>query len=55
MIGTGSFPRKLSIPGAELPGVLTNREIWNLEKLPKSMVIIGCGCVGNEGTRSSDY
>jgi dihydrolipoamide dehydrogenase len=48
VIGTGSSPNRLSIPGADLPGVLTNREIFDLKNLPKSMVVIGCGYVGVE-------
>jgi len=48
IIGTGSAPDKLQIPGADLPGVLTNREILNIKKLPASMVVIGCSYVGVE-------
>jgi len=48
IIGTGSMPNRLSIPGADLPGVLTNREILQIKKPPKSMVVIGCSYVGVE-------
>ena len=48
VIATGSSPNMLSIPGADLPGVITNREIFDIKKLPKSIVIIGCGYIGVE-------
>lgn len=48
VIGTGSSPNRLTIPGAHLPGVLTNREIFNLKSLPQSMIVVGCGYVGVE-------
>ena len=48
VLGTGSSPNRLSISGSNLPGVLTNREIFSLEHLPKSMVVIGCGYIGVE-------
>ena len=48
VIATGSSPNRLSIPGADLPGVITNREIFDIKKQPKSIVIIGCGYIGVE-------
>jgi pyruvate/2-oxoglutarate dehydrogenase complex dihydrolipoamide dehydrogenase (E3) component len=48
VLGTGSSPNRLPISGSDLPGVLTNREIFSLEHLPKSMVVIGCGYIGVE-------
>jgi dihydrolipoamide dehydrogenase len=48
LLATGSSPNRLSISGSNLPGVLTNREIFNLKDLPKSMVVIGCGYIGVE-------
>jgi dihydrolipoamide dehydrogenase len=48
MIATGSEAR--SLPGLEIDGkvLLTNREILNMQAIPKSMVVVGCGAVGVE-------
>lgn len=48
MIATGSEAR--SLPGVEIDGktILTNREILQLQAIPKSMVVVGCGAVGVE-------
>jgi dihydrolipoamide dehydrogenase len=40
----GGRPRRLPIPGAEL--ALTHSDVWNLKKLPKSVVIIGAAATG---------
>jgi dihydrolipoamide dehydrogenase len=48
VVATGSSPKRISIPGAHLPGVLSNREILSLKKLPKSLVVLGCSYVGIE-------
>jgi dihydrolipoamide dehydrogenase len=48
LISTGSSPAKPPIPGCDLPGVLDSTCILNLEKLPKSVVIIGGGVIGCE-------
>ena len=48
LIATGSRPRTL--PGLEIDGeyVLTSDEALELEKLPKSMIIVGGGAIGIE-------
>lgn len=48
MLATGSEAR--SLPGVEIDGktVLTNREILQLQDIPKSMIVVGCGAVGVE-------
>lgn len=48
MIASGSEAR--SLPGVEIDGktVLTNREILQLDSVPKSLVVVGCGAVGVE-------
>lgn len=48
IIATGSRPRKLSIPGIEKVKYLTNENIFNLDKLPKKLLIIGGGPIGTE-------
>jgi len=48
MVATGSEAR--SLPGVEIDGstILTNREILQLDSVPKSLVVVGCGAVGVE-------
>ncbi|MDD2498700.1 MAG: dihydrolipoyl dehydrogenase [Desulfitobacteriaceae bacterium] len=48
LIATGSLPTMLPIPGMELPKVMTSNEVLELDRIPKSMVIIGGGVVGIE-------
>mgnify|MGYP001081258231 CR=1 FL=1 len=48
VISTGSKPRVLGIPGEDLPHVKTSDTIWDMETLPKAMVIIGGGPIGLE-------
>ncbi len=48
VIATGSSPDTPSIPGLERTPYLTNREIFSLERLPESMVILGAGPVSTE-------
>jgi len=48
MIATGSDAR--SLPGVQIDGgtILTNREILQLDAIPKSLVVVGAGAVGVE-------
>jgi dihydrolipoamide dehydrogenase len=48
IIATGSVPSPVPMPGGDLPGVLTSRELLDLDHLPESMVIIGASVVGTE-------
>ena len=54
LIATGSIPRRLDVPGADLSGVYYLREIDDSEAiksafaLPKSLVVIGAGWIGLE-------
>ena len=48
MIATGSSAKKLPIPGADLPGVVTSREMLQLEQIPKRLCVIGGRVVGME-------
>ena len=48
IIATGSVSASLPVPGADLPGILTSREILNLQEVPKSLCVIGGGVIGLE-------
>jgi len=48
LLATGSRPRMLSLPGMSLPGVLDSDRLLELEKLPRSLCIIGGGAIGVE-------
>ncbi len=41
IIASGSLPRRYEIPGAYGPGVLTTKELLDLNELPRSLAIIG--------------
>jgi pyruvate/2-oxoglutarate dehydrogenase complex dihydrolipoamide dehydrogenase (E3) component len=48
VIATGSSAAAPPIPGLAETGFITNREIYSLDRLPASMVIIGGGPIGVE-------
>lgn len=48
IIATGGTARKLNIPGADLPHVISNVEVFSLKKLPESLTVIGAGPIGLE-------
>ena len=48
IIATGSVSASLPIPGADLPGVLTSKEILDLEEVPRRLCVIGGGVIGLE-------
>ena len=48
IIATGSVSASLPVPGADLPGILTSREILDLQEVPKSLCVIGGGVIGLE-------
>lgn len=48
LLATGSKPKMLPLPGMELPGVLSSDELFELEELPQSLIIIGGGAIGVE-------
>ncbi len=48
IIATGSVSASLPIPGADLPGVLTSKEILDLEEFPSRLCVIGGGVIGLE-------
>ena len=48
IIATGSVSASLPIPGADLPGILTSREVLDLQEVPKRLCVIGGGVIGLE-------
>ncbi len=48
IIATGSYSASLPIPGAELEGVISSKEILELEEVPQRLCIIGAGVIGLE-------
>lgn len=48
IIATGSVSASLPIPGADLPGVLTSKEILDIEEVPQRLCVIGGGVIGLE-------
>ncbi|HHV63887.1 MAG TPA: dihydrolipoyl dehydrogenase [Peptococcaceae bacterium] len=48
LLATGSRTADLPIPGTDLPGVLTSKEVLDLTTVPGRMVIIGGGVIGME-------
>ena len=48
IIASGSSPAKLPIEGIDKKHVITSDEIFNIDKLPKKLVIIGGGVIGLE-------
>ena len=48
IIATGSVSATLPIPGNDLPGVLTYKEILDIEEIPQRLCVIGGGVIGLE-------
>lgn len=48
IIATGSYSASLPIPGADLEGVITSKEILDLEAVPQRLCVIGAGVIGLE-------
>ena len=48
IIATGSYSASLPIPGADLEGVITSREILDLQAVPRRLCVIGAGVIGLE-------
>ena len=52
IIATGARPFIPPIPGLDKIGCLTSDNIWNLEKLPKRLMVLGGGPIGCEMTQT---
>lgn len=48
VLATGSRPRAISLPGIEHTRVFNNENIFNIDFLPKNLVVIGGGPIGIE-------
>ena len=48
IIATGSVSSSLPVDGADAPGILTSREILDIETLPERLCVIGGGVIGLE-------
>lgn len=48
IIATGSVSASLPIPGADLPGILSSKEILDIHEVPERLCVIGGGVIGLE-------
>lgn len=48
IVATGSVSASLPIPGADLEGVITSKEILELREVPQRLCVIGAGVIGLE-------
>ena len=48
IIATGSVSASLPIDGADLPGVITSKEILDVDEVPQRLCVIGGGVIGLE-------
>ena len=48
IIATGSVSASLLIEGADLPGVITSKEILDIDEVPQRLCVIGGGVIGLE-------
>lgn len=48
IIATGSVSATLPVPGADLPGILTSKEILDIQEIPGRLCVIGGGVIGLE-------
>src|SRR6056297_3059814 len=48
ILATGSKVKKAPIKGIDIEGILTSRDILDLEELPESLAVIGGGVIGME-------
>ena len=48
IIATGSVTKLLPVPGLDLPGVLTSKEMLDIDHVPARLCVIGAGVIGLE-------
>lgn len=48
VLATGAVPSKIPVKGCQLDGVLNSEDLFLLEEVPKSLVIVGGGVIGVE-------
>ena len=48
IVATGSYSASLPIPGADLEGVITSKEMLELDAVPGRLCVIGAGVIGLE-------
>lgn len=48
IIATGSDSQRLPLQGIDLPGVLTSKEILDLDFIPEKLLVVGGGVIGME-------
>lgn len=48
VIATGSRPKSVPVPGGDLQGLMTSRDILEMRQIPKRLVVVGGGVVGIE-------
>lgn len=48
IIATGSVTKMLPVPGLDLPGVLTSKEMLDIDRVPARLCVIGAGVIGLE-------
>jgi dihydrolipoamide dehydrogenase len=48
LLCTGAEAIRLPVKGADLPFVLTNREVLSIDRIPENIVVIGAGAIGLE-------
>ncbi len=48
LIAVGTAPIRLSVPGLEEAGYLTNQSVFNLTELPPRLAVVGAGGIGAE-------
>ena len=48
LLATGSVPARLRLPGADLPGVVTSRELLEQQVQPERLLVVGASVVGME-------
>ena len=48
LLAVGSVPNDPPIPGLDLPGVITSRELLDLKEFPESLIVVGGNVIGLE-------